>query len=177
MRLAGLAITAPAGEGIRASVSIALMSPSGSVLAEAQSMLVVIAAGRFVVTGSQYRSMAPPSSFEMACQEVTASPYINVVVASTDRWSEKEGRRRAETLVQLGDKWLADGNVVAAREFYKRSANMRWSPAAFSLGATYDPHDVLRGHLLGVRGDIQKARRWYARARELADMEASQPKN
>ena len=177
MRLVGLAITAPAGEGIRSSVSIALVSPRGSVLAETQSMLVVIPAARFVVTGGQFRNVAPPSSYEMACPEVAASQYATVVVAPTHPWSEQEGRRRAETLVQTGDRRFADGNVAAAQEFYRRAAEMGWSPAAFALGATYDPHEVLRGHLIGVRGDIQKARCWYARARELADMEASQRKN
>jgi hypothetical protein len=174
MRLPGLAITAPSGEGIRSNVSIALVSPRGSVLAEAQSMLVVIPAARFVVTGGQFRSVASPTSFELACPEVAASQYTGV---GTVPLSVQEGKQRAENLVQKGDRWFAEGNVAAAREFYQRAVEMGWSPAAFALGATYDPHEGLRGQLFGINGDIQKARCWYARARELAAMEASQRKN
>lgn len=177
-RLLGLAITAPSGDGIRSNVNIALMSPQGSVLAEAQSMLVVIPASRLVATGGQIRSVGPPSGIELACPEVAASELPGVGAEPYNHSSEPERRRRAETLVHTGDKWLGDGNVAAAREFYKRSADMRWSPAAFALGATYDPHETLRGRLIGMSGDLRMARCWYARARELADMEAaSQGKN
>ena len=126
MRLAGLAITAPAGEGIRSSVSIALVSPRGSVLAEAQSMLVVIPAARLVVTGGQFqfRSVAPPSSFELACPEVAASQYANAVVAPTHRWSEQEGRRRAEILVQTGDRRLPTATWRLRRS--STSAPWKW---------------------------------------------------
>ena len=172
MRLPGLSITAPAGEGTRSSVNIALVSPRGSVLAEAQSTLLVVPATRFIVTGGQFRNVSPPSNFEMECPEVAASQLTNVGTDPTDRWSKQEERMRAEGLVRKGDRWFADGDVLAAQAFYRRAAEMGWPPAAFALEVTYEPHEVS-----GFRGDNQKARCWYARARELADMEASQRKN
>ena len=72
---------------------------------------------------------------------------------------------------------LAEGNVAAAREFYRRAAEMGWSPGALALGVTYDPLKSLGGRILG-NADAKKAQCWYARARELADFETgSRSKN
>jgi hypothetical protein len=175
-KLLGLAITAPSGEGIRSNVSIALMSPRGSVLAEVRSMLVVIPASRFLPTHGHPTGLRP-SGLEMACPEVAASKYAGAGLGPSEPSPGQGEKQRAEMLVRSGDNRLANGNVAAAREYYRRAAEMGWSPAAFALGATYDPHEALRGRILGVSADLQKARCWYARARELADMEAaSQPR-
>jgi len=169
MRLLGLVITAPSGEGIRSSVHIALMSPRGSVLAEAQSMLVVMPASRFLPTSTSTRSgIAAPSAAE--CPEVAAGRRPHAKPEPARHLSEQARRRRAEILVQTGDKRLVEGNVAAAREFYRRAAEMGWSPGALALGVTYDPLKSLGGRILGG-ADAKKAQCWYARARELADIE------
>jgi hypothetical protein len=164
-RLLGLVINAPSEDGARSRVTIALMSPQGSVLAEAQTMFIVAPASRIFPTSA--RSPATrPAALEMACPGVAARPE------PFKSFSDQGSRRRAELLVQAGDRRLADGNVAAAREFYKRAAEMGWSPAAFALGATYDP-EAPRGLLHGIGADLKQARCWYERARELAGVEAA----
>ena len=161
-RLAGLAITAPSSEGTRSRVSVVLMSPNGAVLAEAQFMLIVMTASRVAPTAVR----APPAgsfSFEMSCPMPAAGRPSKAL-------SEQAGRR-AELLVETGDKRLAEGNVTAAREFYRRAAEMGWARAALALAATYDP-EATRAQL-GVSPDPKQAQCWYARARELAGLEPS----
>ena len=161
MRLAGLAITAPSGEGTRSRVTVVLMSPHGAVLAEAQFMFIVGAASRTAPTGagSPVAEFAGPDA---TCPMLAAGRHSNLF--------SEQGTRRAELLVQTGDKRLAEGNVTAAREFYRRAADMGWAQAAYALGATYDP-EAPRGQRLGVSADSKQARCWYARARELAGTE------
>ena len=52
-RLLGLVINAPSESGARSRVTIALMSPQGSVLAEAQTMFIVTPASRFFPTSAR----------------------------------------------------------------------------------------------------------------------------
>jgi hypothetical protein len=161
MRFVGLAITAPSGEGTRSRVTVVLMSPHGAVLAEAQFMFIVGAASRTAPTGagSPVAGLAGPDA---TCPMLAAGRHSNLF--------SEPGNRRAELLVQTGDKRLAEGNVTAAREFYRRAADMGWVQAAYALGATYDP-EAPRGQRLGVSPDPKQARCWYARARELAGTE------
>jgi TPR repeat protein len=145
-------------------VHIALMSPHGSVLAETQFIFNVTPASRVFPAGARAPA-AGTSGFAMTCPAVATSRNANFL-------SEQGSRRRAELLVQTGDKRLAEGNVTAAREFYRRAAEMGWARAAFALGATYDPESP-RAAMLGVSADPKQARCWYARAQELAGMEAA----
>jgi hypothetical protein len=161
MRLVGLAITAPSGEGTRSRVTVVLMSPQGAVLAEAQFMFIVAAVSRAAPTGAR-TPVAGAVGLDATCPMPAVGPHATFL--------SEQGNRRAELLVQTGDKRLAEGNVTAAREFYRRAADMGWAQAAHALGATYDP-EAPRGQRLGVSPDPKQARCWYARARDLAGME------
>jgi hypothetical protein len=175
-RLLGLTISAPTGEGVRFHVNIALMSPSGSVLAEAQSMLVVVSATRLFPTAGHSPAIAQPS-LDTSCPEAAVGVYVNAGPEPSPGSAERRIRGQAEMLVVAGNRKMADGNLAAAREFYRRAAEMGWSPAAFALGATYDPREVLQAQVPGVSADVQMARCWYARARELVGLEAASLKN
>jgi len=78
-----------------------------------------------------------------------------------------EEKLRAERLLETGHKQLAEGNVSAARIFYRRSADAGLAAAALSLAATYDPAELARLGAKSVTPDIEAARKWYERAREL----------
>ena len=58
-----------------------------------------------------------------------------------------------------GDKYLATGNMAAARDFYERAAEMGLAEAAIRLAATYDPaelqHFPVQGHRAGSRGGAE----------------------
>jgi TPR repeat protein len=176
-RLFGLKLTAPPGEGTRYGVHVALMSVEGWPLAEGQATLVVMSTARLFSSDGDSLAVRA-SGFEATCPEVAGSQQFNAGPKPFEPVPEQERRWRAEILMHAGDKKLAEGNVAAARAFYKRAAELGSSPAAVALGATYDPEEAPRAPLLGIGTDAHKAQCWYAKARQLADMEvASQVKN
>jgi hypothetical protein len=78
-------------------------------------------------------------------------------------------RQEAKSLVRRGDEALSRGSVGAARQTYEyAAAEMSWSTAALALAATYDPYELAQLAPLVVP-DRDEARRWYERARLLAD--------
>lgn len=82
-------------------------------------------------------------------------------------------RQRAETLVQRGDVFMRQGNVAAARQFYRRAADIGLATAALKMGATYDPTELAAQAVVGLVGDTKEAGLWYERARDLGAPEAS----
>jgi len=72
-----------------------------------------------------------------------------------------------------GDKYLARGDVVPARLFYRQAADADRAAAALRLGETYDPLFLERARLRGVRPDLDQAIAWYRRARDLGSTEAA----
>jgi len=74
---------------------------------------------------------------------------------------------QAKALHAQGNQKLASGNVAAARMFYRRAAEAGFADAAFALAATYDPEELSRLKVVGLRPDVAAARHWYERARVL----------
>ena len=83
-----------------------------------------------------------------------------------------EDRARAERFLVRGDEYLADGNVIAARGFFERAADVGLAAGAFRLASTYDPGELQRLHAQVVP-DPALARKWYERARDLGAPEAA----
>jgi hypothetical protein len=75
-------------------------------------------------------------------------------------------------LIARGDQLLGTGDVVSARLFYERAADVGNGEAALKLGKTFDPTFLSFGRLSGVRGDPGAAIPWYRRARDLGQAEA-----
>lgn len=82
-------------------------------------------------------------------------------------------RERAETMVQRGDAYWRQGNFAAARQFFRRAADMGLAAGALRMGATYDPVEIASISVVGVGADPKEASMWYERARELGAPEAS----
>ncbi len=64
----------------------------------------------------------------------------------------------------LGLVALADGDVAGARAFLDRAADDGDTRALMVLGDTYDPATLTRLGAVGIRGDVARARDYYARA-------------
>src|SRR5262249_43291203 len=79
---------------------------------------------------------------------------------------------RLEHLVAQGDRHLADGNIVIARQYYLRAAQAGMGRAAHRLAETYDPNELRRLNVLGLLPDIAEAKRWYLQAIALGDTAA-----
>jgi len=59
---------------------------------------------------------------------------------------------------------LAKGDIAGARAFLKRAAEGGDARALVALGDTYDPTTLARLGALGLKGDEEVARSYYARA-------------
>ncbi len=82
-------------------------------------------------------------------------------------------RARAEGLLQRGETFLVQGNVAAARQFFRRAADIGLPLAALRLGNTYDPAELAALRATGLDADPKEARMWYERARDLGATEAT----
>jgi hypothetical protein len=167
-----LKITAPSGRGIRALVSVALMSSDGRVLAEAETVFAVMSAQQLL--NREDAAPADPDTIEAtATSQVRATGAAiqcpGALPATEFSYEQVQAARR---LVEKGDNALADGAVAVARSFYKRAAEMGWSGAAFALATTYDPNELTRWPL-GPSANLSLARCWYARAQQLSEIEAT----
>jgi TPR repeat protein len=85
-----------------------------------------------------------------------------------------EARERALRLVKKGDEQLADGGVAQARLLYERAAEAGLAQGAMAMAETYDPAELQRLGVRGLKPDQEQARRWYERARQLGAAEAEQ---
>jgi TPR repeat protein len=106
----------------------------------------------------------------------------NAVVGKADARVETEGRsspqsatqselEQAVRMLDKGQKFLAQGNIVIARAYFARAAELGSPVAALRLAETYDPHEP--GYLVyGLRRDPSEAMKWYKRAVELGVSEA-----
>ena len=76
---------------------------------------------------------------------------------------------QSERLFNRGERYRTEGNIVVARQYFLRAAQMGLARAAFKLAETYDPYVQER---LNVNADLAEAKRWYARAVELGAEDA-----
>jgi TPR repeat protein len=78
-----------------------------------------------------------------------------------------EELEQAERLVRQGDRYLAQGNIAIARQYFARAADLGLAIAALKIAETYDPNELARPNVYGVKPNPAEARRWYQRAFEL----------
>jgi TPR repeat protein len=76
-------------------------------------------------------------------------------------------------LVKRGEGFIASGDFASARLVLQRAAEAGDAQAALLLAGTYDPIALEKLGLQGPTADIEKARTWYERARELGSAAAS----
>ena len=59
------------------------------------------------------------------------------------------------------------GYFAGARAYFRRAAEAGSGEAALQLGATYDPEFIDRIGAHGIKADLNEARAWYERAKQL----------
>jgi hypothetical protein len=158
----------PVGISGRSELIITLVAIDGTLLAEARTTLVV-EVGATVSPVERTRpeqmpksSLTPPTPLRA---ESLVAPRIPGLSA--------EERSNAEKLVALGKRYLEQGNIEIARQFFQRAANAGLADGAMRLAATYDPAELARLGAQGVVANRAEALRWYERARELGAPDAS----
>jgi hypothetical protein len=161
--LPGLKANIPAGVSGRSEIVITLVGVDGAVLAEARTALVIGTSPMQAIEPA-----VPRKSFGFVTRPAPPAGGMRPSELSP------EDKTRAEQLVAQGDKYLADANIEVARQFFRRAADAGLAAAAIRLGASYDPAELARLHVLGVVPDRAEARKWYERARELGALEAKE---
>jgi len=152
--LPNLQMVVPTGVTGRAEVTVGLISEEGAVLAEASSVL----------TFETPRLPAPPPQASAAAPNAPPLPKPPVLPPAV--------RDMAEKFVARAKSELDLGHVAVARQFLLRSAQAGYAEGALMLAATYDPRELARWGVQGVQPDLEEARKWYSRARELGAPEA-----
>ena len=75
-------------------------------------------------------------------------------------------------LMKQADQFISAGDVVTARVLFQRAAEAGDARAALALGATFDPALLAKMGVRGIPPDVERARSWYEKARDLGSSEA-----
>lgn len=152
--LANLGVVLPVGAQGSSEITITLVNLDGVVLAEAKMALVT--------------APRPP-----AAKEVASAAGVTALIpeAPTMSPAEREGALR---LHARGQQQLDSGNVYAARKYFERGIEAGLPESAVALAATYDPAELPKLPVVGLKPDVQAARTWYEKARQLGAPEAAE---
>jgi hypothetical protein len=183
--LPNLRISIPVGVSGKSDISIALVQIDGTVLAEARAALVVAAAELIAPTrpvAPRERSVAsvgaPPPPLEAAPPPAPnpppPSPQSSRPAPASEPTTLTDEQKRALTFMVRGRAQAQQGNIAAARLFYRRAADAELAEGALALAGTYDPAELAAMGVAGVQPDIELARRWYEKARDLGAREAEE---
>ena len=149
--LPNLTIILPVGQQGPSEVAISLVSIEGTVLAEAKTSLVV--------------AVAAPRADDAAAAGASRVPVPRLT---------QEQRERALALHAKGLEQLERGNVYGARKFFELAGDIGLAQSAVAAAGTYDPDELAKLRVLGLQPDVEVARKWYERARELGAVEAAE---
>jgi outer membrane biosynthesis protein TonB len=111
---------------------------------------------------------APPTTAMRAPAPAPARP----VEADERPYEKNADEDEARKFLARGEQLFRDGNISAARLFFRRAAENGESQAALALGATYDPNYFKDLRVLGMDADVEQARVWYRKALELGSKDA-----
>jgi hypothetical protein len=151
----------PPGVSGRAEIVVRLIGMDGRLLAQATTALIVEPnAGR------------PPLQAARAAPQKVAPERGQPTLPGPPELAPGD-KARAEAFVARGLDYLAAGNVVGARDFFERAAELGLATAALRLAATYDPIELQRLKVQSIVPDPALARKWYERARDLGAPEAA----
>jgi hypothetical protein len=162
--LPALKANVPAGVSGRSEIIISLVAVDGALLAEATIALVVGPAAMLGPEQKQAGALSAPTPVPAVKPERSSRP-------SPPQLSAEE-KARAEKLVEHGERFLTQGNIAVARQYFQRAADAGLAQGAIRLAATFDPNELARLQAQGVVADRAEARKWYERARDLGAPEA-----
>jgi TPR repeat protein len=111
--------------------------------------------------------MAPPNSVTL--NSVAPRPVVTRPAAPAAHQMNNDD---IAMLMKQAEQFISAGDVVTARVLFQRAAEAGDAKAALSLGATFDPALLAKMGVRGIAADIEKARAWYEKARDLGSFEA-----
>jgi hypothetical protein len=111
-----------------------------------------------VVASAHPAMSAPPAAAPPAPWGTPGTPQLD--------------REQVAILVERGKHLIASGDLAAARVVLRRAAESRDAAAALALGSTYDPVILRELKTFRFAPDLELARGWYEKAKELGSEEA-----
>ncbi|HUC65056.1 MAG TPA: hypothetical protein VMA53_06500 [Stellaceae bacterium] len=84
------------------------------------------------------------------------------------------GNAPVDVLLERGNRLLASGDIVSARQFFERAQAAGVPTAASRIAATYDPLFLRQIGAVGVKADAAQAVEWYRQAATAGDAEAAE---
>jgi TPR repeat protein len=91
-------------------------------------------------------------------------PAVEIIAPAQTATAGARGGPEAMRLIARASALLSQGNIGAARIVLERAADTGSAQASFMLAETYDPGILSSWGTHGTRGDLAKAREFYARA-------------
>ena len=146
-----LTIILPAGTQGESAVAVSLVTVDGEVVAETTLTLAITS------PAPAPKQTAPPARAGAAVIPLPAAE-----------------RERALGLHAKGVEQLERGSVYTARRFFERAADAGLAQSAVALAGTYDPEELAKMKVVGLQPNVEEARKWYERARELGASEAAE---
>jgi hypothetical protein len=108
---------------------------------------------------------SPPTTTGVAIGRRSSPPERASVSATTANSQD------VKLLIDRGNQFFETGDLISARILFTRAANAGDATAAVALGATYDPVVLADRRVRGVAADLDKARSWYEKAKEMGSPE------
>jgi hypothetical protein len=110
---------------------------------------------------------SPPTTTGVAEGRGRSSAPDRASVSATKTANSEE----VKLLIDRGNHFFETGDLISARILFTRAANAGDAAAAVAIGATYDPVVLANRGVRGVAADLEKARSWYERAKEMGSPE------
>jgi hypothetical protein len=114
---------------------------------------------------------APPS--QGAPAGVSIANVIPAPPAAASKPVHPADAEAVKLLLTQGEQFVNAGDLVTARLLFRRAVEAGDAEGALALGATYDPGVLAKLGVRGIAADIEQARGWYEKARDLGSAEAS----
>ncbi|MGH9550739.1 MAG: hypothetical protein ACRD3W_15265, partial [Terriglobales bacterium] len=103
----------------------------------------------------------------------SAATHVDIMPDSKPRLvSRPDEAARVGDLLAHAHKMVEVGYIAGARAYFRRAAEAGSADAALALGDTYDPAFLESIRAQGTQPDLEQARTWYERARDLGSEEA-----
>lgn len=132
------------------------------------------ATGRWRLTFEVVARDNPHISATSATLEVK-SPVVATLTppaAALPELRKGEDEDRAQKYLRRGQQLLGEGDVAAARTFFRMAAEAGDAEAAMAMGATHDPNHLQQFGVRGMQPDPAEAERWYRLALNLGSKDA-----
>jgi hypothetical protein len=135
--------------------------------------VLVVLTGALIFFGCALAAVLKTRSAPMHPVPIVSKDRLTPVVPSLMPMPPSE-REHALGLHEKGIEQLERGDVFAARRLFEQATEGGLAQSAVALAATFDPDELAKLKVVGLVPDVEAARKWYEKARELGAIEASE---